>query len=50
VIYSAHGVLFIKYASVLPQAMSLRADEDFLFALIDFSKVQGASWEEQTPE
>ena len=46
----AHGVLFIKYASVLLQAMTLRADEDFLFALIDFSKVQGASWEEQTPE
>jgi len=50
VIYSAHGVLFVKYVSVLLQAMTLRVDEDFLFALIDFSKVQGASWEEQTPE
>lgn len=47
---SAHGVLFIKYASVLLQAMTLRADEDFLFALLDFSRVQGASWDEETPE
>jgi len=45
----SHGVLFIKYASILLQAMTLRADEDFLFALLDFSKVQGASWEEETP-
>lgn len=30
--------------------MTVRADEDFLFALLDFSKVQGASWEEETPE
>jgi hypothetical protein len=30
--------------------MTLRADEDFLFALLDFSKVQGASWEGETPE
>lgn len=39
-----HGVLFIKYATVLLQEMSLEVDEDFLFALLDFSKIPGASW------
>ncbi|KAF8311204.1 hypothetical protein DL93DRAFT_2229838 [Clavulina sp. PMI_390] len=46
----SHGVLFIKYASILLQALTVRADEDFLFALLDFTKVQGASWEEETPD
>ncbi|KAF8335473.1 vacuolar protein sorting-associated protein 13 [Cantharellus anzutake] len=40
----SHGVLFIKYASVLLQAMSISADEDFLFALLDFSKFSSVSW------
>lgn len=40
----SHGVLFIKYATVLLQEMSLEIDEDFLFALLDFSKLPGASW------
>ncbi|SGZ50437.1 CIC11C00000002743 [Sungouiella intermedia] len=40
----SHGVLFIKYATVLLQEMSLEIDEDFLFALLDFSKIPGASW------
>lgn len=40
----SHGVLFIKYATVLLQEMSIEVDEDFLFALIDFSNIPGASW------
>lgn len=40
----SHGVLFIKYATVLLQEMSVEVDEDFLFALLDFSKIPGASW------
>lgn len=42
-----HGVLFIKYATLLLQEMTLEIDEDFLFALLDFSKFPGASWNKQ---
>lgn len=40
----SHGVLFIKYATVLLQEMTIEIDEDFLFALLDFTKVPGATW------
>ncbi|CUM64753.1 uncharacterized protein PRCAT00002364001 [Priceomyces carsonii] len=40
----SHGVLFIKYATILLQEMTIEIDEDFLFALIEFSKIPGASW------
>ncbi|KAK6464505.1 vacuolar sorting [Scheffersomyces coipomensis] len=40
----SHGVLFIKYATVLLQEMSIEIDEDFLFALLEFAKFPGASW------
>lgn len=40
----SHGVYFIKYATLLLQEMSIEVDEDFLFALIDFAKFPGASW------
>ncbi|RLV92227.1 Vacuolar protein sorting-associated protein 13 [Spathaspora sp. JA1] len=40
----SHGVLFIKYATILLQEMSIEIDEDFLFALLEFSKFPGASW------
>jgi len=39
----AHGVLYFKYASVLLQEMTVEVDEDFLFALLDFSKFRGTS-------
>ncbi|BFZ57125.1 Vacuolar protein sorting-associated protein 13 [Savitreella phatthalungensis] len=42
----SHGVFFVKYATVLLQEMTMEVDEDFLFALLDFSKVPGASWAE----
>ncbi|KAK9446960.1 uncharacterized protein V1518DRAFT_387785 [Limtongia smithiae] len=40
----SHGVLYVKYATILLQEMTFDIDEDFLFAVLDFSKVQGASW------
>ncbi|RCK56101.1 Vacuolar protein sorting-associated protein 13 [Candida viswanathii] len=39
-----HGVVFIKYATLLLQEMTIEIDEDFLFALLDFSKFPGAAW------
>ncbi|KDQ63547.1 hypothetical protein JAAARDRAFT_29565 [Jaapia argillacea MUCL 33604] len=41
-----HGVIFIKYCSILLQALTIEADEDFLFALYDLSQVKGLMWEE----
>ncbi|EEP80464.1 conserved hypothetical protein [Uncinocarpus reesii 1704] len=35
----SYGVLYIKYASVLLQQMTLELDEDFIFAVLDFVKV-----------
>ncbi|KAL2005808.1 hypothetical protein VTN00DRAFT_10301 [Thermoascus crustaceus] len=43
----SYGVLYIKYATVLLQQMTLELDEDFVFAMIDFAKVPGASWSEE---
>ncbi|KAK9370251.1 hypothetical protein V1509DRAFT_617204, partial [Lipomyces kononenkoae] len=40
----SHGVLYVKYATILLQQMTVEIDEDFLFALLDFSKIPGASW------
>ncbi|KAH6673104.1 putative vacuolar protein sorting-associated protein 13 [Halenospora varia] len=42
----SYGVLYIKYATILLQQMTLEIDEDFVFALLEFSKVPGASWAE----
>ncbi|TVY71541.1 Vacuolar protein sorting-associated protein, partial [Lachnellula suecica] len=42
----SYGVLYIKYATILLQQMTLEIDEDFVFALLEFSKVPGASWSE----
>ena len=43
----SYGVLYIKYATVLLQQMTMEIDEDFVFALLDFSKIPGASWSEE---
>lgn len=40
----SYGVEYIKYATVLLQEMTLELDEDFVFAVLDFSKMPGASW------
>jgi len=47
---SEHGVLFVKYFSVLLQALAIEADEDLLFAIYDLTQIQGVSWEENTEE
>ena len=43
----SYGVLYIKYATLLLQQMTLEIDEDFIFAMLDFAKVPGASWSEE---
>ncbi|KAL9616260.1 MAG: hypothetical protein Q9160_008854 [Pyrenula sp. 1 TL-2023] len=43
----SYGVLYIKYATLLLQQMTLELDEDFIFAMLDFTKVPGASWTEE---
>ena len=45
-----HGVFFIKYCSVLLQALTIETDEDLLFAIYDLIQIRGASWEEGTAE
>jgi len=42
----SYGVIYVKYATILLQQMTLEIDEDFVYALLDFSKVPGASWSE----
>jgi len=42
-----HGVLFVKYCSILLQALTIQADEDFLYAIYELSKIRGASWEDE---
>ena len=48
--FAEHGVIFIKYCSVLLQALTIEADEDLLFAIYDLTKIKGVSWEESTEE
>ncbi|KAF2130259.1 vacuolar protein sorting-associated protein 13 [Dothidotthia symphoricarpi CBS 119687] len=43
----SYGVLYIKYFTILLQQMTLEIDEDFIFAMIDFAKIPGASWSEE---
>ena len=43
----SYGVLYIKYFTVLLQQMTIEIDEDFIFALLDFTRVPGASWSEE---
>jgi vacuolar protein sorting-associated protein 13A/C len=42
--------MFVKYASILLQSMTVELDEDFLFAVLDFAKFKDATWREPTPE
>ncbi|OQO13215.1 hypothetical protein B0A48_01443 [Cryoendolithus antarcticus] len=43
----SYGVLYIKYFTFLMQQMTIEIDEDFIFAMLDFTKVPGASWSEE---
>jgi hypothetical protein len=45
-----HGVVFVKYASLLLQAISIQIDEDFLFAVLEMSKLKGLSWDDEDAE
>ena len=45
-----HGVTYVKYATLLLQAMTIELDEDFLFALYEFSRFDNASWQEPVHE
>ncbi|KAH7083305.1 hypothetical protein BKA63DRAFT_599328 [Paraphoma chrysanthemicola] len=43
----SYGVLYIKYLTFLLQQMTVEIDEDFIFAMIDFANIPGASWSEE---
>lgn len=43
-LYLAHGVTFVKYASILLQSLIIMIDEDFVMEIIDLTKIKGA-WE-----
>lgn len=45
-----HGVLFVKYCSILLQALTIEADEDLLFSIYDLTQIDGAWWEESTQD
>ncbi|GMM27898.1 membrane morphogenesis protein [Martiniozyma asiatica (nom. inval.)] len=47
---TTHGVQYIKFATMLLQELSIEVDEDFLWALIDFSKIPGATWNSNTQD
>lgn len=43
----SYGVTYIKYATFLMQQMTAEIDEDFIYALLDFSKMPGVSSSDQ---
>ena len=43
----SYGVMYIKYFTLLLQQITLELDEDFIFTMLDFAKVPGASWSEE---
>ncbi|KLO14457.1 hypothetical protein SCHPADRAFT_996578 [Schizopora paradoxa] len=45
---NSHGVLFVKYASILLQAITIQLDEAFLYAVLDLTKLQGVDWEAES--
>ncbi|ROT38314.1 vacuolar protein sorting-associated protein [Sodiomyces alkalinus F11] len=46
----SYGVLYIKYATVLLQQMTVELDEDFVYAVLDFANIPGATWSENEDE
>lgn len=46
----SYGVLYIKYATVLLQQMTIELDEDFIYAVLDFSNIPGAAWADDEEE
>ena len=43
----SYGVLYIKYATLLLQQITIELDEDFIFAMLDFTQIPGAAWSEE---
>lgn len=43
----SHGVLYVKYATLLLQEITIDIDEDFLFAILEFSKIPLGKKEEK---
>ena len=43
----SYGVLYIKYATLLLQQITIELDEDFIYAMLEFTQVPGASWSEE---
>ncbi|KAL0934633.1 vacuolar protein sorting-associated protein vps13 [Colletotrichum truncatum] len=46
----SYGVLYIKYATILMQQMTIELDEDFVYAVLDFSNIPGAAWSDSDVE
>ncbi|KAI5124698.1 hypothetical protein M0805_004304 [Coniferiporia weirii] len=44
----AHGVLFVKYASILLQAITVQIEEAFLYAVLDLTRLEGISWQTES--
>lgn len=45
-----HGVLYIKYATILMQAMTVEVDEDFVYAAMEFVNHAGKAFGTPTPD
>lgn len=45
-----HGVVFVKYCSILLQALTIEADEDVLFSIYDLVHAKGMSWEVESED
>ncbi|RYP19640.1 hypothetical protein DL765_003233 [Monosporascus sp. GIB2] len=43
----SYGVLYVKYATILLQQLTIDLDEDFIYAVLDYSKIPGTSSETQ---
>lgn len=43
----SYGVTYIKYFTFLMQQMTIEIDEDFIFAMLDFTKIPGLQAEKQ---
>ncbi|ORX43331.1 DUF1162-domain-containing protein [Hesseltinella vesiculosa] len=43
---NSHGVLYIKYFSLLLQELKIEMDEEFVHAMADFANLNGPGWKE----
>ena len=46
----SYGVLYVKYATILLQQLTVDLDEDFIYAVLDFSRIPGAAWSSEAPD